>query len=134
MEGEIKHILLVDDDQDDKYFFATALEEVDPEAKLSTAGDGAEALAKLADIKPDLILLDLVMPGVNGVTFLKMLKADTNLSMIPVIVYTSDLSIFGEEEMLKLGANQVIIKANDYGGTVETISRLLNTTRLRQSA
>lgn len=134
MKADIRHILLVDDDQDDIYFFATALEDVDPEVRLSTACEGADALAKLQHIKPDLILVDLVMPGVNGVNLIRMLKSDKRLNGIPVIVYTTDLSIFQEEEVLALGAEQVIIKANDFVGTVETISRLLKLPDLRQSA
>jgi CheY-like chemotaxis protein len=134
MKEQIEHILLVDDDQDDKYFFATALEEVDPSVKLSTASEGGEAFEKLRDFTPDLILLDLVMPGINGITFLKLVSRDKRLSKVPVIVYTSDLSIFDEQEVLKLGADKVVIKANDYMGTVENISTLLKIRPLKQTA
>jgi CheY-like chemotaxis protein len=134
MNKQIQHILLVDDDQDDRYFFATALEEVDPSVRLSTAAEGGEAYEKLSRIKPDLILLDLVMPGINGVTFLKLVKRDPALAGIPVVVYTSDLSIFEEQDVTALGAAKVIIKANDFGGTVEHIAGLLNISQLKQSA
>ena len=134
MNSQINSILLIDDDQDDKYFFATALEEVDPNVSLSTAAEGQEALDKLRYMKPDLILLDLVMPGMNGVGFLKAIKKNKDLSGIPVIVYTTDLSIFEEEEVLSLGAVQVYIKPLDFESTLETIHHLLNSTFYRKSA
>src|SRR5262245_26942463 len=124
MKEQIEHILLIDDDQDDKYFFATALEEVDPGVKLTTAAEGGEAFEKLKNFTPDMILLDLVMPGINGITFLKLIGHDRRLSKVPVVVYTSDLSIFDEHEVLKLGASQVVLKANDYVGTQENIAML----------
>lgn len=134
MKAHIEHIMLVDDDQDDRYFFATALGEVDQDMKLTTAGEGGEALEKLKFHKPDMILLDLVMPGINGIAFLKMVKKDKSLKHIPVVVYTSDLSIFEEEDVLSLGATQVLIKANDFTGTVENITNLLGRQGLKQSA
>jgi CheY-like chemotaxis protein len=134
MKKQIQHLLLVDDDQDDRYFFATALGEVDPNVKLSTASEGREAMDKLKKIRPDLILLDLVMPGVNGISFLREIKQNPQLASIPVVVYTSDLSIFQEHDVIALGATRVIIKANDFMGTVEHISGLLNVSPLKQSA
>jgi CheY-like chemotaxis protein len=134
MKEQIEHLMLIDDDQDDKYFFATALGEVDPNVQLCTAAEGGEAFEKLKNYTPDIILLDLVMPGINGVTFLKLIKRDKRLSQIPIIVYTSDLSIFDEQEVLKLGADKVVLKANDFQGTLENIAALLKISHLRQSA
>lgn len=134
MKLPVQHILLIDDDQDDRYFFATALEEVDPEVKLTVAGDGQEALRKLETTRPDLILVDLVMPGMSGLSFIRNMKSDPRLRDIPVIVYTSDLSVFHESEVRAIGAGQVIIKSSDYPGTVEIISGLLQRTPLRKTA
>src|SRR5688572_10884369 len=108
MNSSINSILLIDDDQDDKYFFHTALQQVDENVELYTASNGVEGLDKLKFVKPDLILLDLIMPRMNGVVFLQMLKRNKDLCDIPVIIYTTDLSIFQENELLKLGANQII--------------------------
>ena len=134
MNIPIRHILLIDDDQDDQYFFATALEEVNPDVQLSTAHEGGEAFEKLAVTRPDIILLDLVMPGMSGLSFLKAIKEHPGLSNIPVLVYTSDLSVYNAGDLVTLGAEKVMIKAPDYGGTVEIISRLLDLSPLRQSA
>ena len=125
MSNQIQSILLVDDDQDDKYFFTTALEEVDPGVKLSTAADGFEALEKLKTSKPDLILLDLVMPRMNGLRCMKELKRLKYLADIPVVIYTADLSFFERQELLRLGAEKVVLKPVDFDSTVKTIRDLL---------
>jgi CheY-like chemotaxis protein len=130
----IKSILFVDDDQDDKFFFATALEEVNPDVKLATASDGSEALAKLEHLKPDLILLDLAMPGMNGIRFLKEAKKQKKVRDAKVIIYTADLSIFQEHELLKLGAHEVCIKPVDFDSTVARIRRLLSGDQYLKSA
>jgi CheY-like chemotaxis protein len=123
----IKSILLVDDDQDDKYFFATALEEVDPEVRLVTAANGLEALEKLRDFQPDLILLDLVMPRMNGLGFLKALRRQKLQARSPIIVYTADLSVFDEKDLIRLGASQVTLKPVDFDATVDKIRDILQT-------
>ncbi|HYC29530.1 MAG TPA: response regulator [Chitinophagaceae bacterium] len=131
---EINTILLVDDDKDDQYFFYKALEEADPSVTLLAAGNGADALEKLKFARPDIILLDLVMPVMNGVAFLRKVKADKQLRDIPVIVYTSDLSIFKEKEVLALGAEKIIYKPLDFEGTVRIIRNLAAFFHLKQSA
>jgi CheY-like chemotaxis protein len=131
---QIKTILLIDDDKDDQYFFYRALEEVDTTVQLFGAGDGNEAFEKLRFVRPDIILLDLVMPGMNGVSFLKKIKEDKKLRDIPVVVYTTDLSIFKEKEVLALGAEKVILKPLDFEGTVNIIKTLGRLVHLPQSA
>jgi CheY-like chemotaxis protein len=125
---------LVDDDQDDKYFFYKALQEVDDTVNLYSAADGIEGFEKLNFINPDLILLDLTMPRMNGVTFLREIKRNKLLRNIPVIVYTSDLTLFDENEVLKLGAYRVIVKPAAYKETVKTIENLLQMRFIRMSA
>jgi CheY-like chemotaxis protein len=134
MSYSIKSILLVDDDQDDKYFFAKALDETKKEIELLTACNGEEALEKLQFSSPDVILLDLNMPVMNGVAFLKKIKKDKNLRDIPVIIYTDGVSIFDESEALKLGAYMVMIKAIDFKGTVAAINTITEMSFIRMSA
>jgi CheY-like chemotaxis protein len=134
MSYSIKSILLVDDDQDDKYFFSKALGETGEDVQLVTAANGAEALEKLQQFIPDVILLDLNMPVMNGVSFLKQIKKNKFLKDIPVIIYTDGLSIFDEAEALKLGAYQVITKPLDLKGTVNVIFEIIKMSFIRMSA
>lgn len=134
MTTEIKSLLLIDDDQDDQFFFATALNQVTDEIQMYSACNGVDALEKLCFVKPDLILLDLIMPRMNGLIFLKMIKRNRNLSQIPVIVYTTDLSVFSEGEVIKAGAERIIYKSETLQKTAQKISEILKINDYKASA
>jgi CheY-like chemotaxis protein len=76
------------------------------------AGDGKEALRKAHDEEPDIIMLDIILPGMNGFEILEKLKSDETLADIPVAF----LSNLGQKEDVekgkKLGAVDFIVKAN----------------------
>lgn len=78
--------------------------------EVSVARDGEEAVPVISEAKPDVILLDLVLPQKSGFQVLEELKADSELKRIPVMVLTN---LGQEEEMrraLQLGAEDFIIK------------------------
>ncbi|HLN23578.1 MAG TPA: response regulator [Patescibacteria group bacterium] len=86
------HILIVDDEPGDVHLIKTAITEGRFLCQASIAKDGVEAMAFLAQedaARPDLILLDLNMPRMDGREVLKALKADARLSSIPVVVMTT---------------------------------------------
>ena len=103
-------ILLVEDDKFLRELLVRKLEGVG--FKISTAVDGREALKKVKEELPDLVLLDLVLPGVDGFDILKEVKETPETSKIPVII----LSNLGQREEvergLKLGADDYLIKAH----------------------
>jgi len=74
------------------------------------ASDGEEALTKIADEKPDIILLDLVMPKKNGFEVLKEVKSDDALKNIPVLVLTNLGQDTDVAECKRLGAEDYILK------------------------
>jgi CheY-like chemotaxis protein len=133
-EYTIKSILLVDDDRDDIYFFSKALEEFKVDIEMQTAGEGFEAFERLQNFTPDVILLDLNMPKMNGMAFLKAIKKIKHLKTIPVIIYTTHVTVIEEEELLRLGAYAVYIKPNDFTNTVKTIGSLLEMQFIRMTA
>ena len=91
MAGRPIDILLVDDSPADVWLTRDALSRARLDSNVMAAHDGAEALAMLrrGPTRPDLILLDLNMPRMDGREFLAEIKADTELKMIPVIVLTT---------------------------------------------
>ncbi|MFH1142194.1 MAG: response regulator [Candidatus Uhrbacteria bacterium] len=93
------NILLIDDEELCSNLYKELLESKG--FKVDVAQDGAEALKKLKVKKPDLILLDLVMPNMNGFDFLNVMKKQKNLSDVPVIVL-SNLSQEIDKEQCKL--------------------------------
>ncbi|MCL5435814.1 MAG: response regulator [Patescibacteria group bacterium] len=91
-----------------------------------SATDGEHGLALASEVKPDLVLLDLILPGKNGFEVLKELKSTVGLSDIPVII-SSNLG--DEEEVqqgLKLGAADYLIKADyDLDEVVKIVAKNL---------
>jgi CheY-like chemotaxis protein len=88
-----KKILIVDDEADQRTFLSTVLEE-NGYASIS-AKDGVEGLELLRQEKPDLVLLDLMMPKKSGISMFQELRSDPNLSHIPVIVVTGVSEVTG---------------------------------------
>ncbi len=91
-----------------------------------TAADGEAGLIVAREAKPDIILLDVIMPKLDGFGALEQIKADTSLSAIPIIMLTN----LGQEEDVKkgkeLGANDYFIKANQTPSQiVEKVQALL---------
>jgi len=76
------------------------------------AYDGEEGLVMAKSKKPDLILLDLMLPKMDGFTFLRTIKNDSRLKRIPVIVFSNLAQSSDIEEAKKLGAVEYIVKAH----------------------
>ena len=90
-----KIIMIVDDDPDDRAFFCEALSEVDASIECICLKGGEEAIEHLEESSnefPDFIFLDLNMPRMDGKQCLKQLKSNSNLSSIPVVIYTTSKS------------------------------------------
>jgi DNA-binding response OmpR family regulator len=126
MKTFIKSILLVDDDLDDQKFFDEALKVVDKSLVLYTAKDGVDAMEQLMIKRPDVIMLDLNMPRMNGVEFLRELKSSNRYSDIPVIIYSSFISTCDKVEVIALGARQFVRKPIAFGETVETLRKIFD--------
>jgi DNA-binding response OmpR family regulator len=120
-------ILLVEDDDVDAMTTQRALDEIKITNKLIHKIDGEDALEYLRDEdnqKPCVILLDLNMPRMNGFDFLKIVKADTMLRRIPVIVLTTSDSDEGMVESYDLGVAGYIVKPVNYQQFVEAMKTL----------
>lgn len=75
------------------------------------AHDGEECLQKVKTIMPDLILLDIMMPKMNGIQALEKLKTDTKTKDIPVLILSNIAEMTYETRALELGALQYLIKS-----------------------
>jgi twitching motility two-component system response regulator PilH len=85
--GPMALILIVDDSPTEIHVMKSALEKHG--YQIESASDGAEAIVKAKSMKPDLIFMDVVMPGVNGFQATRKLSADPETRSIPVIMVTS---------------------------------------------
>lgn len=107
---ERKKILLVEDDTFILEMYATKL--LNFGYDVLTATDGEEALKIIKDKHPDFILLDLVLPSMDGFDILKVIKKDAKTKSIPVVLLTNLGERKDVETGLKLGANDYLIKAH----------------------
>ena len=105
-----KTILLVEDDAFVSDIYHTKLTEEG--YVVIIAENGLEAMKKLGENAPDLILLDIVMPYMDGLEVLNKLKADEKWKQIPVILLTNLSQKEEVEEGLKSGANDYLIKSH----------------------
>ena len=105
-----KKILVV---EDDKFLRKVISLKLDREGyEVSEAVDGEKGAEKIKKEKPDLVLLDLILPGIDGFEFLSKVKTDPVLSKIPIIILSNLGQKDNIEKGLKMGANDYLVKAH----------------------
>jgi len=128
-------ILLVEDNPDDEALTRRALAKNNIQNEVRVARDGAEALELLFGtggqggqgshaIAPELVLLDLKLPKVDGLEVLRRIRADERTRLLPVVILTSSRE---ERDLVSgygLGANSYIRKPVDFGQFVEAVRQL----------
>src|SRR5271169_1901159 len=105
-------ILVVDDVPDNVEILQMRLESQDYE--VVTAGDGIEALEKIRELLPDLVLLDIMMPKMDGIETVKQIKADPSLPFIPVILVTARADARDVIAGLESGGDDYLTKPVDH--------------------
>jgi two-component system, response regulator len=129
-----KTILLVEDNPDDEVLACRALKKNDISAEVVIARDGAEALDYLfgtgpyegrdMSIMPQLILLDLKLPKIDGLEVLRRIRADERTKLLPVVILTSSKE---QQDLLDgygYGANSYVRKPVDFARFVEAVEQL----------
>jgi len=131
---ENKVILLVEDSDDDAILTCLAIKKNNILNDIVVVKDGLEAIDYLfgkgkysgRDIrqKPELILLDLKMPKMDGIEVLHRIRADQTMTHLPVVVLTSSKEDIDRVESYQLGANSYIQKPVDFDGLVAAVKQL----------
>ena len=122
-----KRILIVDDDREIIDLTVVILR--DGGYTVSTAMNGREGIAIARAEKPDLILLDINMPGIDGWEALKLLKLDETTRHIPVAMFSVRYDLREKTEALKRSADDYIVKPFSYDEILERVARLLSLAR-----
>ena len=123
-----KPILLVEDDSVDAMTVKRAVRDLQVNHSIIHSLNGEEAMKYLTSPnmeKPFIILLDLNMPKMNGIEFLKVMKAHTELKTIPVIVLTTSKERRDVLDSFELGASGYMVKPVDYSKFVEILSKIM---------
>ena len=118
----VHKILIVDDSPTERFFLADLLSKQGYQINL--AENGTEALEKAKQIMPDLILMDEVMPGLNGFQATRALSKDDDLKHIPVILCTTKDQETDKIWGLRQGAIEYIVKPVDGNALLQKIRSL----------
>lgn len=106
---QFKRVLVVDDVADNIFLVQFILESQGYEVDTAQSGKAALAQIETANPKPDLIILDLMMPEMNGFDVIDRLRSQTNLPHIPTILMTANISVSCQQAK-RAGADEVIYK------------------------
>ena len=125
MHKDTIHVLLADDDEDDRNFFKDAFGEIKINTDVKLVKDGVELMEYLN--KPDIVLphilfLDLNMPRKNGMECLREIKKIDRFKHIAIAIYSTSASDSDIEETFVKGANIHIKKPNDFEALKKTLS------------
>jgi len=123
MSEELKKVMLVEDDDDIRTVAGMALEMVGG-LTVRACGSGEEALAAVAEFAPQLIVLDVMMPGMNGPEVLVRLRAQDATADIPVVFLTAKAHREEVERLRALGVLDVVAKPFDPMTLADTIKAL----------
>jgi two-component system response regulator len=126
-----KTILLVEDNPDDLALAEVAFKQLDLRHDLAFAGDGNEALdyvlggpsAKRRE--PNLIILDLKLPGMDGFEVLSRIRADARGAALPIVVLTSSVEERDVSKCYRLGANSYVRKPTDFDEFVPVLGTIV---------
>ena len=108
MGSSSKTILIADDEEDVRMLVEITLE--DPAYRIVSAVDGEQALQRIRQIRPDLVILDWMMPGFNGLEVVKRLRQDPTTLEIPVLLLTANDSPEDQAEAQTFGIVAYLVK------------------------
>lgn len=128
MHGDYIHIILADDDEDDRLFFKDAFDELKINTKVQTYNDGVELMDYLHAEEsklPQVLFLDLNMPKKSGMECLREIKANTKFKDIAVAIYSTSASEEDIENTFVQGANIYIKKPSDFKKLKKVLSQVV---------
>lgn len=129
MSNEALHILLADDDEDDRLFFKDAIADVKVKTIVTLLNDGLQLMQYLnaPDVKlPNVVFLDLNMPIKGGMQCLKEIRSNNKLKDLSIAIYSTSASEEDIEETFVKGANIYIKKPNDFEELKRILAEVIN--------
>src|SRR5437867_9238529 len=124
-----RSILVVDDDREIGELTRTILGGAGYSVCVATSGP--EALSAVLDLRPDLLLLDVNMPRMDGWEVLRLLKADDATSRLPVVMFSVKMEVRDKVHALQEGAYDYITKPFSYDELLERVGRIFSSLEVR---
>lgn len=122
-----KKILIIDDDKIFSKILKDGLTQGERKHEVSVAHDGEEGLEKVKQDRPDLIVLDMMMPKIGGIEFLKKIKLFNITPQIPVIISSQLMDVEKISESVELGVKGYIVKSDfSLDNIIKQIEGILN--------
>lgn len=119
----MKSILIADDQDDERAIQRALLEHLGYTVR--EAVDGVDALEQVGSNVPDLVLLDIAMPRLDGLGVCRALRSDPTTANIPVLFYTASVADEWEEEVARLGGCKVLVKPVDPHDVAQEVDSLI---------
>lgn len=125
--GQVVKVVLADDDPDDRELFAEVIAAIDPRIQVTTYCDCDSLIQELAAANgalPDIVFLDLNMPGKNGKQCLAEIKNNARYQQLPVVIYSTSTLIRDVQETQKIGADLFLRKPSSFNDTLELVRKV----------
>jgi DNA-binding response OmpR family regulator len=120
-----KRVLIIEDDDDVSKILSLLLKTLDVDVLV--ADDGMTGFRMARDEKPDLVLVDIHLPGMNGLEVIRSIRATPKLAGLPLIVITGNSTVEYIRETARMGADDFLVKANVLAGDgLDRIRKLLS--------
>ena len=129
MQHDPLHILLADDDKDDRLFFKYAMEELKIKTLVTIVNDGVQLINHLNQpdvVLPHVVFLDLNMSRKGGIQCLKEIRSDKKFKELAIAIYSTSGSERDIEESFIQGANIYITKPNDFDTLKKILAEVIN--------
>ncbi len=128
MKDEPLHILLAEDDEDDRLFFKDAIDEIKVKTSVTMLNDGVQLMEylKTPDVRlPNVVFLDLNMPLKGGMQCLEEIRSDSKLKDLSIAIFSTSSSEEDIEETFVKGANIYIKKPSDFTELKRILSEVI---------
>jgi len=123
--AQLTRILVVEDETDQRKLLLRLLREIDSTWLLDDAADGYEAGIKIGMMRPDLVVLDLMMPRVDGIALCRSIRSNPATQSVRILILTGDADEQARERALAAGADQCVVKPISLPRLRHEVSRLL---------
>ena len=121
-----KKIIIGEDNKDFAQVLKKLIEDQIPNVEIEIAHDGFEVLFRIGDIKPDLLILDIRMPNLDGLEVCSQIKSTSELAKTRIIAMTAHESVYKEEMVLKKGADAFLVKPFKGSQLLKKIKEILD--------
>jgi DNA-binding response OmpR family regulator len=125
MNAAVKTILIADDDEDLRLLVQVTLE--NPTYRILTAADGSKALDAVQQSRPDLLILDWMMPGLNGYEVITQLRQNPETVTIPVVMLTAKDGLEAQEQLASLAIAAYLVKPFSPLELIKKVREVLDT-------